>query len=101
MIGEKLSQFSKYFFDSRSNTVLVSERTSVFIVSKEESKITDLGKIYPISQLVYNPFRNIIVFLTFDGELYGHFISYKSQILIKKNVKSDILFDWVYGREAV
>ena len=41
------------------------------------------------------------MFLTYDGELYGHFISYKSQILIKKNVKSDILFDWVYRREAV
>ena len=46
--------------------------------------------------MVYNPLKNILVFLTSDGYLYGHFISGKTQFVMKKGVKSWILFDWVY-----
>ena len=47
--------------------------------------------------MVYNPNKNILVFLTSDGYLYGHFISGKTQFVIKKGIKNWILFDWVYG----
>lgn len=83
--------------DYRSNTILIYDRTCVYIISKKEHKVTDLGKTYPIVQLIYNPIKNIMVFLTSDGYLYGHFISGKTQFIIKKGIKNWLLFDWVYG----
>ena len=40
-----------------------------------------------------------MLFLTSDGYLYGHFISGKTQFIMKKGIKSWLLFDWVYGLE--
>ena len=34
LIKEKLSEFPKYFFDTRSSTLLIYDRTSIFIISK-------------------------------------------------------------------
>ena len=47
--------------------------------------------------MIYNPNKNIIIFLTSDGYLYGHFISGKTQFVMKKGIKNWLLFDWVYG----
>lgn len=33
--------------------------------------------------------------------MYGHFLTYKTQILIKKGIKKDILFDWVYAMDNI
>ena len=43
----------------------------------------------------------MLVFLTHDGELYAHFISHKTQLVVKKHIKSEILFDFVYGKEQI
>lgn len=39
--------------------------------------------------MVYNPIphKNILVFQTHDGLLYAHFINYKTQFVIKKDLK--------------
>lgn len=47
--------------------------------------------------MIYNFHKNILVFLTSDGYLYGHFITGKTQFVVKKGIKNWLLFDWVYG----
>lgn len=47
--------------------------------------------------MIYHPQKNILMFLTCEGQLYAHFISGKTQFLLKKDVKKWILFNWVYG----
>lgn len=50
--------------------------------------------------MVYNPIphKNILVFQTHDGLLYAHFINYKTQFVIKKDLKKESIFGWVFGR---
>jgi len=60
-----------------------------------------LGKQYVITDLVYNFEKNIIVFATIDGLLNLHFIHTKTQIIIKKDIKKPILFDWIYDSGGV
>lgn len=56
-------------------------------MSGEETRVTDLGKQYPIVQLIYNPYKNILVFITHDGHAVAHFVTQKTQLTIKKELK--------------
>jgi hypothetical protein len=57
----------------------------------------NLGKQFLISQLAYHSERDILIFLTAEGQLYAQFLNIKTLIVIKKEVKKPIIFDWVYG----
>ncbi len=57
----------------------------------------NLGKQYLISQLAYNLEKDIVAFLTAEGQFYAQFLVTKNQFLIRKQVKKPILFEWVYG----
>lgn len=61
----------------------------------------NLGKQFLISQLAYNLDRDVVVFLTAEGQLCCVFLVTKAMIIIKKDVKKNMIFDWVYGVGAV
>lgn len=101
LIKQKLSKYSKYFYDIRSKTVLIYDNTLIYIISREETRVTDLGKQYAIVQLIYNPYKNILVFITHDGNVVAHFVTQKTQLPIRKDVRKQGIFGWVYGRELL
>lgn len=82
-----MTKFAKYFYDVRSRTLIVYDQTLVYILSKEETRVTDLGKQHAIVQLIYNPIKNILLFTTHDGYLLAHFINHKTQLTLKKDIK--------------
>lgn len=44
----------------------------------------NFGKQYLISQLAFNNDRDIVVFLTAEGQLYAQFLNTKNLIVIRK-----------------
>jgi hypothetical protein len=47
-------------------------------------KSFNLGKQYLISQLAYNSEKDIIIFLTAEGQLFAQFLNLKTFFVIKK-----------------
>lgn len=60
-----------------------------------------MGKQHPIVQLSYNPTKNILVFLTHDGHLIAHFVTHKTQLVIKKDFKKESMFGWIIGNPNI
>lgn len=96
-IKKTFSNFSKYFFNVRKNITIVYEKSVVYVIHKDYLKIIDLGKVFIITDLVYNYERNYLLFLTTEGHLFLHFASSKSQVLLKKDIKKLFVMEWVYS----
>jgi hypothetical protein len=96
-IKKTFSNFSKYFFNVRKNITIVYEKSVVYVIHKDYLKIIDLGKVFIITDLVYNYERNYLLFLTTEGHLFLHFASSKYQVLLKKDIKKLFVMEWVYS----
>ena len=96
-IKKRCSEFGKYFFSPRTSTTLLCDKNMLFIVHKEYLKVVDLGRVYAITDLAYHPQRNVVVFLTAEGNLYLHFLQTKTQVNIKKSYKQAHLVEWING----
>lgn len=79
-----MTQYSKYFFNQKDNTLVVYENTTLYIISRDEMKNFNLAKYYLISQLAYHCDRDIVVFLTAEGQLYAQFLTTKTTVVLKK-----------------
>jgi hypothetical protein len=77
----------------------VYDKSTLYIIHKDYLKLIDLGKIYLITDLVYNYEKNIVIFLTTEGQLYAHFAATKTQILIKKDFKKIFLMECIYSAQ--
>lgn len=80
----RLSQYPKYFYNSRTNNLIVYDNTSIYIINREEMKNFNLGKQYLISQLAYNDERDIVAFLTVEGLLIVQFLITKANFIVRK-----------------
>lgn len=43
----------------------------------------------------------MLVFMTHDGYLLAHFINHKTQLTLKKDLKKECIFGWIYGRDNI
>lgn len=43
----------------------------------------------------------MLVFMTHDGLLMAHFITHKTQLTLKKDMKKESIFGWIYGRDNI
>jgi hypothetical protein len=66
-------------------------------VHKEYLKIIDLRKAYIITDLAYNYKKNVVLFLTAEGQLYAYLVASKTQIEIKKDFKKVFVIEWIYS----
>lgn len=96
-----LSTHAKYFFDIRSKTFIIYDKSLITLISRDETRTADLGKQHAITQLAYSPVKNILLFLTHDNHFFAHFINHKTQLLLRKDVKKQAIFAWIYGREGI
>ena len=49
-----MSDFAKYFYNTKRNVTIVYDRTMLYVVHKDYLKIMELGKTYVITDLAYN-----------------------------------------------
>lgn len=59
---------------------MVYDKPILYVIHKEYLKIIELKKSYIITDLAYNYKKNIVLFLTAEGQLNAYFASTKSQM---------------------
>jgi hypothetical protein len=70
-------------------------------VHKEYLKIIDLRKAHIITDLAYNYKKNVVLFLTAEGQLYIYFAASKTQIEVKKDFKKVFVMEWIYSCQQI
>jgi hypothetical protein len=91
-IKARVSDFSKYFFNTRNNIIIIYDQAVVYIIQHDYFKMIELGVGYAITDLAYNYKKHALLFTTTDNQLWIYFANVKVLQKIKKDYKKIYLF---------